>query len=237
MTFGSCFAGIGGFDLGLERAGMECKWQIELDPFCTKVLEKHWPNVQRYSDIQTIEPSNLEHVDLLCGGFPCQDLSLASSTGTGLRGERSGLWWKMLRAIRVVRPRFALMENVPAILQRGVGEFLGSLAESGLDAEWDCLPASDFGAPHERDRFFALAYANEVDGEEGMGNFKNGAAPIFAGSPRLRSTAWLQAAGEVHGVDDGISTGVYRDRVGAIGNAIVPQIAEHIGRLIMEKMV
>src|ERR1039457_217076 len=105
MTFGSLFAGIGGMDLGLERAGMECRWQIEIDPFCTKVLEKHWPKVKRYGDITKLNGSELESVDLICGGFPCQDVSLAGlRKGIG-SGTRSGLYADMLRIVSVLRPR------------------------------------------------------------------------------------------------------------------------------------
>ena len=234
MTFGSFFAGIGGFDLGLERAGLECKWQVEWDAYCQQVLAKHWPNVERHSDIRKVQFEELYPVDLICGGFPCQDLSTAGSTTTGLDGERSGLWWEMLRAICVVRPRFFLVENVAAILVRAMETFLGSVAESGFDAEWDCLPASDFGAPHKRDRFFALAYPNQVNGKAWMGLLPNWTPPIFAGSPRLRSPAWIQAPPERHGMDDGVPAGVYRDRVGALGNAVCPPIAEWIGRRIVE---
>jgi DNA (cytosine-5)-methyltransferase 1 len=117
VTFGSLFAGIGGMDLGLERAGMECKWQVEINPFCQKVLAKHWPNVRRYGDITAVE--QLEYVDVIAGGFPCQDISYAGA-GAGIDGERSGLWSEMLRIIRIVRPRFVIVENVAALLTRGM---------------------------------------------------------------------------------------------------------------------
>ena len=98
MRFGSLFAGIGGMDLGLERAGMECAWQVEIDPYCQKVLAKHWPDVQRFGDIKDCGAHNLEPVDLICGGFPCQDISLAGK-GAGIEGERSGLWSEYHRII------------------------------------------------------------------------------------------------------------------------------------------
>ena len=100
MRFGSLFAGIGGFDLGLERAGMECVWQVEIDDFCNRVLEKHWPHVKRYRDVHDVGEHNLERVDLICGGFPCQDISNSGSK-RGINGERSGLW----EGVRPVLPR------------------------------------------------------------------------------------------------------------------------------------
>lgn len=156
MTYGSLFTGIGGIDLGLYRAGMTCKWQVEIDPFCQRVLAKHWPHVKRYGDIRTV--GELEGVDLIAGGFPCQDISYAGA-GAGIDGARSGLWGEMLRIIRLVRPQFVLVENVSALLTRGIERVLGELAASGYDAEWQSLPAAAFGAPHIRDRVFILAYS------------------------------------------------------------------------------
>jgi DNA (cytosine-5)-methyltransferase 1 len=160
LTFGSLFAGIGGFDLGLERAGMECRWQVEIDPFARRVLEKHWPNVMRWDDVKTFPPEQLEKykVDLICGGFPCQDISYAGK-GAGIDGERSGLWAQYARIIRDLRPRYVVVENVAALLTRGLGRVLGDLAALGYDAEWECLPAAAVGAPHIRDRIFILGHA------------------------------------------------------------------------------
>jgi DNA (cytosine-5)-methyltransferase 1 len=155
LTVGSLFAGIGGFDLAAERAGLTVKWQVEIDPFCQRVLAKHWPNVKRYGDIRRVRyPSR---VDIICGGFPCQDLSFAGK-GVGIDGARSGLWKHMARIIRAVRPRYVVVENVPALLARGLGRVLGDLAARRYDAEWDCLPARAAGAPHRRDRVWVVAY-------------------------------------------------------------------------------
>ena len=108
IRIGSLFAGIGGFELGLERAisGSETIWQVEREPFCQKVLKKHWPNATIYDDVRTVGSHNLESVDILCGGFPCQDISTAGK-GKGLEGEKSGLWFEMLRIISELRPRVA----------------------------------------------------------------------------------------------------------------------------------
>lgn len=158
MRFGSLFSGIGGMDLGLERAGMECAWQVENDSYATRVLEKHWPDVPKHGDIREVDFGRVERVDLVAGGFPCQDLSYAGK-GLGLSGARSGLWSEFKRCVRVVRPRFVLVENVPGLLGRGMGAVLGDLASLGYDAEWESLPAAAFGAPHLRWRVFIVGYA------------------------------------------------------------------------------
>ena len=162
MRVGSLFAGIGGFDLGLERAGFEIAWQVEIDPYCQRVLAKHWPLVTRYGDIRAIDWSAVEPVDLLCGGFPCQDISLAGK-GAGLSGERSGLWFEYAKAIDALKPRYVLIENVAALRSRGLDQVLGSLTALGYDAEWHCIPACAVGAPHRRDRVWIVAYPGCVD--------------------------------------------------------------------------
>jgi len=157
LTVGSLFAGIGGFDLGMERAGMRVRWQVEIDPYCQRVLAKHWPHVQRYGDIQSVDWGTVEPVDVLCGGFPCQDISFAGK-GAGLAGERSGLWFEYAKAIEALTPRYVVIENVAALRSRGLDQILGSLAALGYDAEWHCIPASAVGAPHRRDRVWIIAY-------------------------------------------------------------------------------
>ncbi len=159
FTFGSLFSGIGGLDLGLERAGMQCLWQVEIDTYATQVLEHHWPNVARFRDVRTVGADTLIPVDLICGGFPCQDISHAGKRA-GITGERSGLWSEMCRIIRELRPRYVLVENVSALLYRGLDRVLGDLASCGYDAEWQVLSAQAFGAPHLRERVFVVAYAN-----------------------------------------------------------------------------
>lgn len=157
ITFGSLFSGIGGLDLGLERAGMVCRWQCEIDPYATKVLEKHWPHVKRYSDVRTItEP---EPVDLICGGVPCQPWSVAGKR----RGQDDArdLWPEFWRVCLLVQPRFILVEEVPGFaVAGGLGRALTDLACAGFDAEWFHLSAADVGAPHLRKRLFVVAYAN-----------------------------------------------------------------------------
>ena len=156
LTFGSLFAGIGGFDLGFERAGFECRWQVEIDDYATKILEKHWPKVHRERDIRECNSGNLERVDCIIGGFPCQDISYAGR-GAGLAGERSGLFFEAVRLVRELQPRAVVLENVAALLTRGLDRVLGTLAEIGYDAQWHCIPAAAVGAPHIRDRVFIIA--------------------------------------------------------------------------------
>lgn len=174
ITIGSLFSGIGGFELGLERAIPNSKtiWQCEQNAFAQKVLKKHWPDVPIYDDIKEIKHGTIDIVDIICGGFPCQDISQAGK-GKGIaNGARSGLWFEMLRIIDMVRPRIAIAENVTAITQkeRGMDIIISSLSQIGYDVEWIDVRASDEGAPHKRERIFFVAYPNEIytDGKFGI---------------------------------------------------------------------
>ena len=218
LTFGSLFSGIGGLDLGLERAGMECRWQSEIDPYASRVLAKHWPNVPNLGDIREIDWQRVERTDVICGGYPCQPFSYAG--GRNGTDDPRHLWPMFAEGIRILRPRFALLENVSGHLSLGFGQVLGELAEIGYDARWDCIPASSVGAPHLRDRVFVVA----VDSNSKSELFRT----IFPKPERLR---WLPEP-DVRGMDDGIP---YRmDRLRALGNAVVPQVAEHVGRIVRE---
>lgn len=163
ITVGSLFAGIGGLDLGLEQTGgFRTIWFSEVDEYANKVLEKHWPTVPNHGDITKIKWEEAERPDMLAGGFPCQDISIAGK-GKGIaEGTRSGLWKEYAKAIRILRPKFALIENVPAIFDRGLDIVLSDLAKMGYDAEWGLISASAVGALHKRERFFCFAY---LDGE------------------------------------------------------------------------
>ena len=245
LTVGSLFSGIGGLELGLERAGMTVKWQVEIDDYCTRVLAKHWPNVPKFRDVRTVGAHNLEPVDLICGGFPCQDIS-AAGTGRGIEGERSGLWREFARVVGELRPRYVIVENVSALRGRGLWRVLADLAEVGYDAEWGTLPAAVFGAPHLRERLFIVAYSNgdgwsssqiqprifktPIGAESGSGfsTWQQRGKPCRASGGRVRL---LPNAGDFrvpYGLPDGV------DRLRALGNAVVPQVAEWIGRRIME---
>ncbi len=244
LTFGSLFAGIGGFDLGFERAGMECRWQVEIDPYCQKVLAKHWPDVGRWDDVRTFPPTPAEDwaVDVICGGFPCQDISNAGKRA-GIEGERSGLWFEYARIIREIRPRIVVVENVAALLGcdgGGLGRVLGSLAEAGFDAEWFCLPASDIGACQIRDRVFVVANNAERGIQELLTSESNGDAP-FVAARRLRSLeerakSWngsMDVVPRMVRATHGISRRMDDARAMQLGNAVVPQVAEYLGRRII----
>ena len=163
------FSGIGGFSLGLERSGgFKTVAFCEIEPFCRRVLAKHWPEVPCYDDIRLLTAERLAAdgiaVDAICGGFPCQDISHAGR-GAGLNGDRSGLWFEYARLIGELRPRYVIVENVAALLVRGLERVLGSLAEIGYDAEWHCIPASAVGAPHIRDRIWIVAQPQHTDAD------------------------------------------------------------------------
>jgi DNA (cytosine-5)-methyltransferase 1 len=237
VTFLDLFSGIGAFALGLSRAGMTPVGFCEIDPFCRDVLSRHWPDVPILHDVRTAEFPN---ADVICGGFPCQDISIAGA-GAGLAGERSGLWREVVRAVRMVRPRWLVLENVPMLLDRGLGTVLGDLAENGYDAEWDCVSAADIGASQNRERIWILANPNDS-------GFKG---PVWAGQPHtpwngdeaargepLRSACgyWPpgpRAVGDIPRMADGPADRVHRLK--ALGNSLVPQIPELIALAILDQ--
>jgi DNA (cytosine-5)-methyltransferase 1 len=236
LTFGSLFAGIGGIDLGFERAGLACKWQVEINPYAQKVLAKHWPNVRRHDDVRTWPQADTERVDIIAGGFPCQDISYAGK-GAGLAGERSGLFYEVARIVREMEPRFVVLENVAALLTRGLGDVLGTLASLGYDAEWNCIPAAAVGAPHIRDRVFIVANAKNAIGRADGGTKEAGRTEHRQQFRRqtcggVSRFDWWANEPAVDRVADGISARV--DRLRGLGNAVVPQVAELIGRMIAE---
>jgi DNA (cytosine-5)-methyltransferase 1 len=300
----SLFTGIGGLDLGLERAGMTVVGQVEIDPWCRKVLAKHWPEVPRHDDVRTAadwwlapmadaegdrrrtwrpgrpagDGANRQGhasaglaeatpgrpaVDVVAGGFPCQPVSLA---GKGLaQADSRWLWPAFADVIRHLRPRYVLVENVPGLLGRGMGDVLGDLAALGYDAEWDCVPAAFVGAPHIRNRVWIVAYPSRPglaqresqprnDGAERAPAQRGGHGPRDVadserdGLERPRQSAvarqrapilrrrppepgWWATEPGVGRVAHGIPNRV--DRLRGLGNAVVPQVAQHIGELIM----
>lgn len=230
------FSGIGGFSLGLERAGgFETKAFCEIDPFCRRVLANHWPEVPCYDDIRTLTAERLGAdgiaVDIIAGGFPCQDISVGGS-GAGLAGERSGLWREYARIIGELRPRFAVVENVGALAFRGLARVLGDLSSLGFDARWEAIPASYIGAPQRRDRIWIVAYAARP-GLEGwrVPPAARQTQRNIAGRTLRAGASWPDAPG-IPRVGYGLPDWAHRIR--ALGNAVVPQIPELIGRAIME---
>lgn len=161
MKHGSLFSGIGGIDLGFEMAGIETAWTCEIDDWCNELLQKRFPNATHYRDVQKIGKDNLEPVDIISGGFPCQDISTAGK-GAGLDGKRSGLWFEMWRIICELRPRWVFIENVANLANKGGERVLHDLAEAGYDAEWQVISARDVGGRHLRKRIWIIAYRKEI---------------------------------------------------------------------------
>jgi DNA (cytosine-5)-methyltransferase 1 len=162
------FSGIGGFSLAARwLGGIETVAFVEREPFCQRILAKHWPSVPIHDDICTFNPEP-GSADIVCGGFPCQDISQAGK-GAGLAGSRSGLFYELLRVVRLVGPRYVVLENVAAITYRGMDDVLGTLAEAGYDAEWACIPAAAVGACHQRDRWWCVAYSQDMLSHGGPG--------------------------------------------------------------------
>ncbi len=258
------FAGIGGFSVGLERTGgFETIAFCEIDKHAKKVLNKNWPSVPVYEDVKEITLERLKAdgnvPDVITGGFPCQDISTAGA-GAGLAGARSGLWFEFARIIKEVRPKLVIAENVSALRFRGLDQVLRSLSEIGYDAEWHCVPASAIGAPHRRDRIWIIAYPNQQHGwsksqqqlsterstrdELGWGSeamaYSNStqregggvSSRILAEYTDFGSGSWWEVEPPVGRVADGLPGRTHRLK--QLGNAVVPQIPELIGKAILE---
>jgi DNA (cytosine-5)-methyltransferase 1 len=248
------FSGIGGFSLGLERAGMQTVAFCESEPFARKVLAKHWPEIPIYDDVRSLTAERLVcdgvSAEIICGGFPCQGISTAGQH-KGLGDDRSGLWSEFARLIGEVRPRYAIVENVGTLTRNGLGRVLGDLAEIGFDAEWDRIPASAVGAPHRRDRTWIVAYPQGAGGrpiscgvgegtdawlrsQESEGHFFGWSgefARLLVGrGANRRGTPW-----EVEPRLERMANGVpdQMDRTRVTGLAVVPQVVELIGRAIV----
>ena len=237
------FSGIGGFSLGLERTGgFQTVGFVEQKAFQRRLLRAHWPAARIYKDVRDVTASRLSAhgvaPNVVTAGFPCQDLSHAG-VRAGIDGDRSGLWREVPRIIRELRPDWVLLENVAAILGRGLNRVLGDLAEVGFDAWWDCIPASFLGYPHERDRWFAVAYPAGVRRDQGERCAKEWRRLLRARSLG-RPSPWAEAANnhEVRSgfvrVVDGLPDHV--DRLDALGNAVVPEIPEMIGWAILASL-
>jgi DNA (cytosine-5)-methyltransferase 1 len=233
LTVGSLFSGIGGLDLGLERAGWAVRWQVESDDFCCRVLAKHWPRVARHGDIVAVDPARLAPVTLVCGGFPCQPVSVAGKRRA--QADERWLWPEFSRIIRALRPPLVLVENVPGLLEWGIREVLGDLAGFGFDAEWHCFGADALGATQHRERVWILANSHDARLQ----------GPIWLGQPdaarwngKTACSEPLRSAGgywppgpyavtDIPRMADGPAHRV--DRLRGLGNAVVPQVAEWLG--------
>lgn len=231
MRYVSLFSGIGGLDLGLDRAGMTCAAQVERDPFRREVLSRHWPEVPRHDDVRTapdwLRRLGLRPVDLVAGGFPCQPFS-HSGLHLGTADGRWGWPW-FIDVVDAVRPRWVLFENVRGLLRdrEAFGWILGDLADRGFDAEWSLVSACAVGAPHMRRRLFLVAHL-AGSGREGRGlaeSWQQAGREELAGGDR-----W-EPFGGVRRVADGLPERV--ERVSALGDAVVPAVAERVGRMIL----
>lgn len=244
MYVGSLFSGAGLGDIAAEAIGLSHAWFCECDPFARAVLERRWPGVPIYHDVRDIHGQNVKPVDIVIGGFPCQDISCAGK-GAGITGERSGLWSEYARILRELRPRYAVVENVKALLGRGLDRVLGDLAEIGYDAEWDVFPAAAFGAPHLRERVILVAYTG--------GDRRPARAPILAPGgdlaihgqpdgpvdwnglrltgPRSQAAVSAYSGPVVCRVDDGGAH--WLDRLRCLGNGITPPVL----RWVLERVI
>lgn len=249
------FSGIGGFSLGLERTGgFETVAFCEIEPFPRRVLKKHWPEVPCYEDVRTLTAETLARdgiaVDVITGGFPCQDLSTAGKQAGMGEGTRSGLWSEIVRLIGELRPRYVVVENVANLLsgpseKRGgwFGRVLGDLAECGYDAEWQNIPGWAVGMPHERQRVWVVAYTQQERRPRILPHFtserratefgQRQAAIALAASRRLDAVARGELDGESPFLDGAYGLPELVGGLGAGGNAVIPQIPELIGRAIL----
>jgi len=258
------FSGIGGFSLGLERAGMETVAFCEIEPYPQAVLKKNFPGVPIYDDVRTLTAERLRtdgvgRIDLICGGFPCQDLSLAGNMEGFKAGTRSSLFREMLRLACDLSPRYIIFENVSALLTgdngRWFSTFLNELAAIRFDAEWHCIPASFIDAPHHRDRIWIVAYPSKIRQYEccnGNGESVQEQDRQYQNAPRFGERFWLEIANCRHTFQFPSRPGQERSiiessvgrtthgipcqphRIAALGNTIMPGIAEIIGRAIMQ---
>lgn len=255
LTVLDLFSGIGGFSLGLERTGgFETVAFCENNRYAQFVLNKHWPDVPCFDDVTGLNRKILTFhgiydVDVICGGFPCQDISDAGNhvNRAGIYGQRSKLWFEFARLIGQFKPRFVIAENVPALRARGLDALLMSLVSIGYDAEWHCIPASSVGAAQKRDRLWIVAYpklsvANSNGGvHKSFGNqtyqsnkweWSEIQSRITRAFERSESYRWWHTEPDVARMVDGVPYGM--DRLRCLGNAVVPQIPELIGNAILD---
>jgi DNA (cytosine-5)-methyltransferase 1 len=240
------FSGIGGFSLGLERTGgFRTVAFCESDPYCRAVLARHWTGVPIYEDARSLTAGRLRAEgivpDLICGGFPCQDASIARTQWgerAGIDGGRTGLWGEIARLAADFRQAILLLENVPGLLSAGFGRVLGDLASLGFDAEWRCLSALRAGLPHIRDRVWVVAYprgsglSRPYEGRSLLESVESQLA--FVGNEA--ASAWRSLERDLENIrgGDGVSLAMERRRLKPLGNAVVPIIPEAIGRAILQ---
>ena len=235
LTHGSLFSGIGGFELGAEMAGIDTLWNCEIERFQGEILKRRFPHAERFTDIK--KTTSLRYVDIISGGFPCQDISVAGKR-EGIKGSRSGLWSEMYRIIREVRPKYVIVENSPALTISGFEQVLCDLSKIGFNAEWQCISNYAFGYPHKRERLYLIAYSNEVRSQYGVcdnGGFesiyKEWSSDTSIGYTCAKRILEVPASSVVRN-DDGFPN--WAHRVGSIGNAVNPTVARYLFECIKE---
>jgi len=244
LIVGSLFSGIGGLDLGLEQAGMKTIWQVEFDDWARDKLDENFPETTKFKDVRGVGKHNLAPVDLICGGFPCQDVSTLNHKREGLLGKRSGLWSEYYRIICELRPRYIVIENVTALISDGLDRLLCDLAEIGYDAEWQTLRASSVGLPTRRNRLFVVAYAESIRPVP-LEVYASTVAGVYEQRERIRSHTTLRYESLEHTfptipehlrVDIGLSFefSEIEAAVKGYGNAVCPPVAKWIGERIIE---
>ena len=219
------FAGIGGFSYAATKlvGGYRTTQFIEIDPFCQKILKKHFPFTPIHDDIKTFTAIPGQY-DVICGGFPCQDISVAGRKQGITEQSRSGLFYELMRVIRMVQPKFVIMENVAAILNNGLDIVLGELSEAGYDAEWSIISANTLGACHRRSRWWCVAYPNSKGLQGQMFNEMEREIWSQSNSRRLNPN-WRSYVSKpiLPRGSDGLSNRV--DRTKSLGNSVVPACA------------
>lgn len=240
-TVGSLFSGIGGIDLGFELEGFKVVWQIESDPVCRAILRKRWPKVRLFEDVRNFHFRYDRRVDVIVGGFPCQDVSVAGFRG-GIKAARSGLWFEYARIVQQFRPQYVFVENVPGLRSCGLGQVLRELAKIRYDAEWESLPASAFGTYHERERLGIVAYPEkkhagdlleESETRRTSLQFRRLHSLVVA-TTATRTLGRLDSEPELDRMVYGVPNGV--DRFQRLGNAVVPVWAQYFARKIKNRM-
>lgn len=251
LRIGSLFSGVGGLDLGLERAGLgRVQWQCESDPFCQAVLRKHWTSALLMDDVRGLDNDDggLD-ADVLCGGFPCQDISQANHQATGLAGARSGFWREFDRVIGAIHPSIVVVENVAGAWRRWVPDVRRDIERRNYWSVPLFVRANHCGLPHRRTRCFVVGLASHADAAR-LADAVGGAVPSEKGyawtCPDDTRAAWAGTRGDglaravvvrdAHGLPGRVDRRRDAARVAALGNAVVPACAEVVGRLILSSL-
>lgn len=229
LTHGSLFSGIGGFEVGADRAGIKTLWNCEIEQYNRNVLKHQWPKVTQYDDIRTMR--NPRYVDVISGGFPCQDISVAGKM-EGINGARSGLWGEMYRICREVGPRYIIIENSPALLIRGFETVLCNLSQIGYNAQWQCIRNSAFGYPHKRERLYVIAYSNKIGLQSDIFEYSCFNSIFRKWSPdQINGHTLSERIYQIPAckyIRNGNGFRYWTQRVGSIGNAVNPTLAHYL---------